>query len=71
MSRKVDITEPKVLSLIGNHLKRLQEYGAAAEIFHKVGDIPSLVEMNVEAKNWKEVLFITFIILDTIKYRYV
>ncbi|GIX86618.1 intraflagellar transport protein 122 homolog [Caerostris extrusa] len=54
ISKKVDLTEPKTLSLIGQHLKRLHEYGAAAEIFHKVGDIPSLVEMNVEAKNWKE-----------------
>ncbi|XP_042911227.1 intraflagellar transport protein 122 homolog [Parasteatoda tepidariorum] len=51
---KVDLTERKTLSLIGNHLKRLQEYGTAAEIFHKIGDIPSLVEMNVQAKNWKE-----------------
>ncbi|XP_055948629.1 intraflagellar transport protein 122 homolog isoform X1 [Argiope bruennichi] len=54
ISKKVDLTEQKTLSLIGHHLKRLHEYGAAAEIFHKVGDIPSLVEMNVEAKNWKE-----------------
>lgn len=54
ISKKVDLTEQKTLSLIGNHLKKLHEYGAAAEIFHKVGDIPSLVEMNVEAKNWKE-----------------
>ncbi|GFU46426.1 intraflagellar transport protein 122 homolog [Trichonephila clavipes] len=54
ISKKVDLTEQKTLTLIGQHLKRLHEYGTAAEIFHKVGDIPSLVEMNVEAKNWKE-----------------
>ncbi|XP_035207388.1 intraflagellar transport protein 122 homolog [Stegodyphus dumicola] len=54
IAKKVDIIEHKTISIIGNHLKRLQEYGAAAEIFHKIGDIPSLVEMNVEAKNWKE-----------------
>ncbi|XP_054721497.1 LOW QUALITY PROTEIN: intraflagellar transport protein 122 homolog [Uloborus diversus] len=54
IAKKVDLTERKTLLIIGTQLKRLQEYGAAAEIFHKVGDIPSLIDMNVESKNWKE-----------------
>lgn len=58
LARKLDKADREALSRCAHHLSRLEQYGYAAEVFAKMGDMKSLIAMRVEAKHWDDVRLI-------------
>ncbi|PVD24347.1 hypothetical protein C0Q70_14828 [Pomacea canaliculata] len=54
LARKLDKADREALSRCAHHLSRLEQYGYAAEVFAKMGDMKSLIAMRVEAKHWDD-----------------
>lgn len=52
LSRKLDKTNKEELKVIAEHLKRLNQTSAAAEIYRRLGDAGSVLQLHVEAKDW-------------------
>ncbi|XP_076048143.1 intraflagellar transport protein Oseg1 [Oratosquilla oratoria] len=54
VGRKADKADGQALKLCAQHLQRLGSLTYAAEIYRKMGEIKSVVELYVEAKDWEE-----------------
>lgn len=54
MARRLDQAERSALVNIANHLKRLNSATFAAEIYRRLGDNASVLELHVEAKEWAQ-----------------
>lgn len=48
----MDKTDNELLISISEHLKRLNQSSAAAEIYRRLGDTASVLKLYVEAKDW-------------------
>ena len=47
--------ETEVLSACALHLRRLSQYGVAADVYEKMSDIKSLANLYVETHQWENV----------------
>ncbi|XP_044767186.1 intraflagellar transport protein 122 homolog [Coccinella septempunctata] len=54
LARKLDKAERSQLISIAQHLKNLKHYTTAAEVYTRLGDIPSVLSIHVAAKEWSE-----------------
>ena len=55
LARKLDKADREALGQCAKHLSRMEQYGYAAEVYTKMGDMKSLINMRVEAKHWEDV----------------
>lgn len=63
MARKLDKADREALGRCAHHLGRMEEYGLAAEVYSKMGDVKALIAMRVEAKHWDDVSSLPFIMM--------
>ncbi|XP_046555893.1 intraflagellar transport protein 122 homolog [Haliotis rubra] len=54
MARKLDKADREALGRCAHHLARMEEYGLAAEVYSKMGDVKALISMRVEARHWDD-----------------
>ena len=54
VGRKADQADQATLSLCGNFLRQLKARIYATEIYRKMGDVSSVVELQIEAEDWEE-----------------
>lgn len=54
LAKRLDKSEKDALLSIADHLKRLNNSTAAAEIFRRLGDSESVINLHVEAKEWTQ-----------------
>ncbi|XP_030763034.1 intraflagellar transport protein 122 homolog [Sitophilus oryzae] len=54
LGRRLDKSEKASLSTIAQHLKRLNQPGAAAEIYRRLGDSAAVLQLHVEANEWAQ-----------------
>ncbi|XP_050414597.2 intraflagellar transport protein 122 homolog [Patella vulgata] len=54
VARRLDKADREALGRCAYHLARLHDYGSAAEVYSKMGDIKSLITMRVEAQHWDD-----------------
>ncbi|KAK7101404.1 intraflagellar transport protein 122 homolog isoform X1 [Littorina saxatilis] len=54
LARKLDKADRESLGQCARHMARLEQYGHAAEVYTKMGDMKSLIAMRVEAKHWDD-----------------
>lgn len=54
IGRKLPSSDKNTLELIANHLKRLKALPLAAEIYRKLGEESQVVQLHIEARDWKE-----------------
>jgi len=55
VARKLDKADREALSRAALHLAKMEEYSYAAEVYSKMGDMKSLINLHVEAKHWEDV----------------
>ncbi|KAG5888429.1 hypothetical protein JTB14_020204 [Gonioctena quinquepunctata] len=54
VGRKLDKSDRQSLLAIAQHLKRLDQSSAAAEIYRRLGDSAAVLQLHVEAKEWSQ-----------------
>ncbi|XP_069142693.1 intraflagellar transport protein 122 homolog isoform X2 [Argopecten irradians] len=54
VARKLDKADREALSRAAAHLAKMEQYPYAAEVYSKMGDIKSLINLHVEAKHWDD-----------------
>ncbi|KAF5296550.1 hypothetical protein FQA39_LY12468 [Lamprigera yunnana] len=54
LGHRLDKTERASLILIAEHLKRLNDGSAAAEIYRRLGDSEAVLQLYVDTKQWEE-----------------
>ncbi|KAK7866290.1 hypothetical protein R5R35_007119 [Gryllus longicercus] len=54
VGRRLDKADQEAIALVATHLRRLEQLTYATEMFRKLGDEKSVVQLYVEAKEWKE-----------------
>lgn len=54
MGRRLDKAERAALQAIAEHLKRLNQSSAAAEIYKRLGDSEAVLKLHVEANEWAQ-----------------
>lgn len=55
LSRKVDKSQTDILSRIAKELSNAKEFTLAGEIYQKMGDTKSLVQMHISSEQWDDV----------------
>ncbi|CAI9719013.1 transport 122 homolog isoform X1 [Octopus vulgaris] len=54
LARKLDKTDQEILNLCGSYLMKMEKYSLAAEVYHKIGDIKSIINLWVKARQWDD-----------------
>ncbi|GLH03389.1 POC1 centriolar protein homolog [Gryllus bimaculatus] len=54
VGRRLDKADQEAIALVATHLRRLEQLTYATEMYRKLGDEKSVVQLYVEAKEWKE-----------------
>lgn len=54
LGRRIDKSDRSYLLAIAQHLKRLNQSSAAAEIYRRLGDSAAVLQLHVEAKEWSQ-----------------
>ncbi|XP_064607326.1 intraflagellar transport protein 122 homolog isoform X2 [Liolophura sinensis] len=54
VARRLDKADRESLIKCATYLKNLEQYGYAAEVYNKMGDIKSLIKLHVEARHWDD-----------------
>ena len=52
--RTVSTSEEEALKIAASYVRRAGQKAMAKEVYQKLGDISSLMELHVEAREWKE-----------------
>ena len=55
VARKLDKADREGLTRCAFHLKRMEQYAYAGEIYTKMGDTKALVMLHVDARHWEDV----------------
>lgn len=55
VARRLDKADRESLIKCATYLKNLEQYGYAAEVYNKMGDIKALINLHVEARHWDDV----------------
>lgn len=54
LGRRLEKTDRQSLTVIAEHLKRLRQSSAAAELYKRLGDSAAVLTLHVEAKEWPQ-----------------
>lgn len=54
LGRRLDKIDRESLIIIAEYLKKLEQTGAAAELYHRLGDSAAVIKLHVDAKEWTE-----------------
>ncbi|XP_013786897.1 intraflagellar transport protein 122 homolog [Limulus polyphemus] len=58
ISRRADKADRDALMLCASYLKQHKQYAYAVEVYRRMGDIPSLLQLYVEARQWEEAFIV-------------
>ena len=56
VARKLDKANLTTLIKCADHLKRLKQFAYCIEVYNKLGDKESIIQLHVETNNWEEVI---------------
>lgn len=54
LGRRLDKVDRESLLCVAEQLKRLGQTGAAAELYHRLGDSAAVLKLHVDAREWSE-----------------